>query len=375
MTGPGAVSRGLVRVLVVNAGSSSLKLRLLDGADRTLAEEEVEGTGGRLDRRALDRAVGEAGEVDAVGHRVVHGGDRYSRPVVVDDAVMSYLESLVRLAPLHQPPSLAGIGEVRRLLPSVPQVACFDTAFHHRLPPAAATYAVPASWRKRWRVRRYGFHGLSHAYASRRAAALLGRPLKSLRLVSCHLGSGASLCAVLGGRSVDTTMGFTPLEGLVMGTRSGSVDPGLLLWLLREEKVDLAELDEALEKKSGLLGLAGSADLRSVLASRGAVERAAVDVYLHRLRALIASMAAAMDGLDGLVFTGGVGERSAPIRMGAAAGLGFLGVAIDPAANEAEAGDREITAPGAAVRTVVVAAREDLEIVRQVRTLLRVRGT
>jgi acetate kinase len=332
----------------------------------------VEGTGGHLDRRLLERAVQEAGEVDAVGHRVVHGGDRHWRPVLVDDAVVSYLDSLVALAPLHQSPSLIGIEELRSLLPSVPQVACFDTAFHHRLPPAAATYALPSSWRERWGVRRYGFHGLSHAYASRRAATLLGRPLRSLRLVSCHLGSGASLCAVLHGRSVDTTMGFTPLEGLVMGTRSGSVDPGLLLWLLREGKVDLAELDEALEKKSGLRGLAGSADMRMLLASRGAAERAAVEVYLHRLRALIASMAAALGGLDCLVFTGGVGEHSAPIRARAAEGLGFLGIAVDPAANEAS-GDREITASGATVRTLVIAAREDLEIARQVRELLGAR--
>jgi len=344
-----------VRILAVNAGSSSLKLRLLDDADRTLAEHEVEGTGGRIDRPALADAVGAAGKVDAVGHRVVHGGDRHSGPVLVDDSVLEYLDSLTELAPLHQPPSLEAIREVRRLLPSVPAVACFDTAFHHGLPPAAATYAVPAAWRERWGIRRYGFHGLSHAYAARRAAELLATPPGSLRLVTCHLGSGASLAAVSGGRSVDTTMGFTPLEGLVMGTRSGSVDPGLLLWLLREGKLDVAELEAGLEKESGLLALAGTADMRSVLSS-GAAGRLALDVYGHRLRGLIAAMAAAMGGLDGLVFTGGIGERSAPVRALAADGLGFLGVALDPDANEAS-GDREITARGAAVRTVVVAAR------------------
>jgi acetate kinase len=298
----------------------------------------------------------------------VHGGDRYSGAVVVDDGVFAYLSSLTSLAPLHQPPSLEAIGEVRRLLPAVPSVACFDTAFHHGLPAAAATYAVPLRWRTEWGIRRYGFHGLSHAYASRRAAELIETPLESLRLVTCHLGSGASLAAVAGGRSVDTTMGFTPLEGLVMGTRSGSVDPGLLVWLLREQKLDLAELDSALEKESGLSALAGTADMRELLAS-GAAGRAALDVYLHRLRGLIASMAASMEGLDGLVFTGGVGEHAAPVRALAAGGLGFLGIAVDPAANEGS-GDREITGLGATVRTVVVAAREDLEIARQVRSLL-----
>ena len=357
-----------MRILVVNAGSSSLKVSLLDDADRSLFERELDGTGGRVDPDALAAAVDGAGDIDAVGHRVVHGGERFSGPAVVDDGVLSYLRSLTPLAPLHQPPSLEAVGEVRRLLPSVPAVACFDTAFHHDLPTAAATYAVPAAWRERWGVRRYGFHGLSHAYAARRAASLLGSPPDSLRLVTCHLGSGASLAAVAGGRSVDTTMGFTPLEGLVMGTRSGSVDPGLLLWLLREGNLGLAELDEALEKQSGLLALAGTADMREVLAA-GPAGRSALDVYIHRLRSLIGAMAASLGGLDGLVFTGGVGERSAPVRALAAEGLGFLGVALDQAANEAE-GDREITAPGAAVRTVVVAAREDLEIARQVRSLL-----
>jgi acetate kinase len=336
----------------VNAGSSSLKLSLLGEGEAPLWERESHEA---IELDGLPPA-------DAVGHRVVHGGDRYSEAVRLDAEVVAYLESLTELAPLHQPPSLAAIAEVRRLLPELPQVACFDTAFHHSLPSAASTYAVP----REWGVRRFGFHGLSHAYAARRAAELLGAPVESLRLVTCHLGSGASLCAVAGGVSVDTTMGFTPLEGLVMGTRSGSVDPGILVWLLRERKLSVAELDRALERESGLKALAGTSDMREVLA---AADSTAVEVYLHRLRALIAAMAAAMGGLDGLVFTGGVGEHSAPVRARAAEGLGFLGVAIDPAANEG-AGDREISAPGAAVRTVVVAAREDLEIARQVRGLL-----
>jgi acetate kinase len=357
-------------ILVVNAGSSSLKLRLLDDGDRTLAEHELDGTGGRVDKKALESAVREAGRLDAVGHRVVHGGPLFAAAVRLNPEVLAYLKSLTDLAPLHQPPSLEAIADVGRLLPKVPAIACFDTAFHHGLPAAAATYAIPREWRERWSIRRYGFHGLSHAYASRRAAEILGRPLESLRLVTCHLGSGASLAAVKGGLSVDTTMGFTPLEGLVMGTRSGTVDPGLLLWLIRRGKVSPARLNDALETRSGLQALAGTADMREVLARPDAAP--AIAVYLHRLRALVAAMAAAMDGLDALVFTGGIGEHAAPIRAGAAAGLGFLGVAIDRRRNEGR-GDREIGRRGAAVRTLVVEAREDLEIARQVRRLLRAR--
>jgi acetate kinase len=234
------------------------------------------------------------------------------------------------------------------------------------MPAAAATYAIPLEWRERWSIRRYGFHGLSHAYASRRAAQLTGEPLESLRIVSCHLGSGSSLAAVQGGRSVDTTMGFTPLEGLVMGTRAGTVDPGLVLWLIRNSGLDPDAVNEGLEKHSGLLALAGTSDMKEVLARGGS---GPLDVYLHRLRALVAAMAAAMGGLDQLVFTGGIGEHAAPVRSGAAKGLGFLGIAIDEELNQGS-GDREIGFPAASVRTLVIAAREDLEIARQVRELL-----
>jgi acetate kinase len=355
-----------VRLLVVNAGSSSLKLSLLDADDALLAERELEGTGGLIDQAALESAVKEGGPIDAVGHRVVHGGPRFAGPVRLDAEVEGYLRSLTDLAPLHQGPALEAIDAVRRQLPSVPAVACFDTAFHHGLPAAAATYAIPLDWRERWAIRRYGFHGLSHAYAVRRSAELVGRPLEELRIVSCHLGSGSSLAAVQGGRSVDTTMGFTPLEGLVMGTRAGTVDPGLVLWLIRSGGLDADAVNDGLERHSGLLALAGTADMKEVLAGG---DTAALDVYLHRLRALVAAMAAAMDGLDLLVFTGGIGEHSAPVRSGTATGLGFLGVVVDEELNYA-AGDREIGLSGAPVRTVVVTAREDLEIARQVRGLL-----
>jgi acetate kinase len=365
-------ARDSLSVLVVNAGSSSLKLRLLDPADRVVASADLPAPRGRADARQVGDAVEEMGRVDAVGHRVVHGGTRFLGPVLVTPEVVRRLEALSDLAPLHQPRSLAALEAVGAALPGVPAVACFDTAFHAGMPPAAATFALPPEWRKRWGLRRFGFHGLSHSYVSRRAAAMLGRPAADVRLVSCHLGAGASLAAIAGGRSVDTTMGFTPLDGLVMATRSGSVDPGLVLWLAEHAGMPPAELAAALEYRSGLLGLAGTADMRELLASEADGDHdaeLAVGVYLHRLRGDIAAMAAAMGGLDALVFTGGVGENAAPIRERAAAGLEFLGVAVDAAAN-AGSGDREITAPGARVRTLVVAAREDLQIAAEVRALL-----
>jgi acetate kinase len=360
-----------VRILVVNAGSSSLKLRLLGPGDEVVADRSFEAPRGRVDPAELASALRGLGEVNAVGHRVVHGGERFHEAVRVDDEVVAALRELSDLAPLHQPKSLGALDAVSGALPSVPAVACFDTAFHATMPAAAATYALPAEWRERWSLRRYGFHGLSHSYAARRAAELLER--RDLRVVTCHLGAGASLAAVRDGLSVDTTMGFTPLEGLVMATRSGSVDPGLVLWLLEHDAMGEAELAHALEHSSGLSGLAGTADMREVLRRREAGDDAAVlafEVYIHRLRAGIAAMAAALDGLDALVFTGGVGERSAPVREEACVELGFLGVGLDPAANDAVAGDAEVTAAGASVRVLVVAAREDLEIARQVRAAL-----
>lgn len=367
------------RVLVVNAGSSSLKLRVLDPADALVASADLPPPGDHDDVAAVADALRELGPVDAAGHRVVHGGTRYTAPVVVDDEVVAGLEALVPLAPLHQPATLAALAAVRVALPDVPSVACFDTAFHATIPPAAATYALPAAWRERWGLRRYGFHGLSHAYAARRTAELLGLPEDGLRIVTCHLGAGASLAAVRDGRSVDTTMGFTPLEGLVMATRAGSVDPGIVVWLAEHADVPPAEVGAALERQSGLLGLAGTADMREIVERADAGDgdaELALAVYVHRLRAGIAAMAASAGGLDALVFTGGVGERSPVVRARAAEGLGFLGVEIDAARNEATAvlPDREIGALGASVRTLVIEAREDLEIARETRQALAAAG-
>ena len=363
---------GGLRVLVVNAGSSSLKLRLLDPADQIANSVDLPAPRGIAEGEAVCRALDGLGPVDAVGHRIVHGGTQFLGPVRVTDQVVRRLEALTDLAPLHQPKSLAALAAVSAALPGVPAVACFDTAFHAGIPAAASTYALPLEWRKRWDLRRFGFHGLSHSYVARRVSQLPGRPAEGLRLVSGHLGAGASLAAIQDGRSVDTTMGFTPLEGLVMATRSGSVDPGLVLWLEEHVGMPPAELAAALEYRGGLLGLAGQSDMRAVLAAEAQDDgeaALAVAVYLHRLRAAIAAMAAAMGGLDALAFTGGVGENSAPIRERAAEGLAFLGVNVDQAL-DAGAGDREVTAAGARVRTFVIAAREDLQIAAEVRAVL-----
>jgi len=351
-----------VTVLVVNAGSSSLKLRLLGDDDAVLESADLPPDGSVVDAMAGWPAP------DVVGHRIVHGGTDFAGPVLVDADVRKRLAQLTDLAPLHQPKSLAALDAVSQALPDVPAVACFDTAFHTTIPPAAATYAVPREWRQRYGVRRYGFHGLSHAYCSRRAADLTG----ARRIVTCHLGAGASLCAVVDGRSADTTMGFTPLEGLVMATRSGSVDPGLLLWLEEHERLSPHEIGTALETRSGLLALAGTADMRQVEARAlggDAEAQAALDVYIHRLVTNIGAMAAAAGGLDALVFTGGVGEHSPTVRRRAAGRLSHLGVAVDPVANDPGRPDADVSAPGARVRTLVIAAREDVQVAREARTV------
>jgi acetate kinase len=372
-------------VLVVNAGSSSLKLRVLDRDDDVTAGADLSAVGGGLaggaDGAEIRKAIESFGPVEAVGHRVVHGGTLYAAPVLVTDEVRQRLESLTDLAPLHQPKSLAALDAVSAVLPDTPTVACFDTAFHATITAAAATFALPAEWRARWTLRRYGFHGLSHAYVSRRAAELVGlagTAPDGLRVITCHLGAGASLAAVHSGRSVDTTMGFTPLDGLVMATRSGSVDPGLVLWLEEHAHMPPRELAETLESRSGLTGLAGTGDMREVLSRAEAGDERAIlgrDVYLHRLRGSIAAMAAAMDGVDVLVFTGGVGENSPEIRILTAAGLGFLGASVDADRNglgkeERGGDDWEITAPDSRVRTFVITAREDKQITAEVRSVL-----
>jgi acetate kinase len=360
-----------MRILVVNAGSSSLKLRLLDGNDELLESADLPADAGGFDAGALTGVLADWPTPDVVAHRVVHGGVEFDSATVVDADVRRRLEGLTDLAPLHQPKSLAGLDAVSAVLPDVAAVACFDTAFHRTIPDAASTYAVPAEWRARYGVRRFGFHGLSHAYASRRALEISGKP--RARVVTCHLGAGASLCAVLEGRSVDTTMGFTPLEGLVMATRSGSVDPGLVLWLEEHEALAPRAIATALEERSGLLALAGTSDMREVITRADAGDdaaRLAFAVYVHSLSAGIAAMTAAAGGLDVLVFTGGVGEHAPQVRTSAADKLKWLGLSVDADANDAARGDADITAPDCAVQCLVVTAREDLQIAREARDLV-----
>jgi acetate kinase len=391
------------KILVCNAGSSSLKFSLFD------AEEEVLLADGGIDwlRRpaqlvfrganqpeiheelklekhadAIARILEnlQAGssaplqspeDLRAVGHRVVHGGDRYTSAVRITAEVKRTIAELTELAPLHNPASLEGINAVEQVLPKVPQVAAFDTAFHATLSEAARTYPVPKKWTREWGIRRYGFHGLSHSYCTGQAAKMIGRP--GLRLVIAHLGNGASVSAVCDGICVDTSMGFTPLEGLMMATRSGTVDPGILIYLLRHKGLDVEELDNALNDKSGLLGISGiSSDLRQLLSElpHNPDARLAVDVYVHRIVQTIGAMAATLGGIDALVFTAGVGERSAKIRKRVCEKLKYLGLDLDSAANENCKPDADIATSASTARILVMAAREDLTIMRETRRLV-----
>jgi acetate kinase len=357
-----------VRILTVNAGSSSLKLRVLDDSDAVVASRDS--APDEL-AQAVPAVLADSGSVEAVGHRVVHGGPRHVTPALVEDQMLADLRALTPLAPLHQPAAVHGMEEVHRLLPHLPSIACFDTAFHADLPAAARTYAVPLDWRERFGLRRYGFHGLSFAWASRRAAKLLDS--EDLHLVIAHLGSGASLAAVRAGRSVDTTMGFTPLDGIVMATRSGSLDPGLLLHLIGPGGLSVDEVNDGIDLHGGLLALAGTKDMREVLgqAAGGAVDATlARDVWVHSLVKAVGAMTASLGGLDALVFTGGIGERSPEVRRLAVDRLRHLGLGLDQLANDAGGDAVDVSADGALARTLVIAAREDAEIARGVRTLL-----
>ncbi|HEX8967254.1 MAG TPA: acetate/propionate family kinase [Chloroflexota bacterium] len=363
-------------VLVLNAGSSSLKWVVLEAATEAIVHQgqatwDVTEPGRHATEVA--RALDSLPPLDAVGHRVVHGGARFQRPVLVDQSVRDQIADLTELAPLHNPAAVAGIDAVRAQFPDLPQVATFDTAFHASMPDAAAIYPLPRAWTTRWGLRRFGFHGLSVAYAVGRAHELVGRLPR--RLVVCHLGAGCSISAVADGRSVSTSMGFTPLEGVMMARRSGSVDPGLLLYLLSRQGLDVAELDQALNEHSGLLGVSGvSADLREVLDAAAAGHEPAQlarDTFVHSLVAHAGAMIAVLGGIDALVFTGGIGEHSSVIRAGVSAAFGYVGLRLDRRLNEAAAtDDRDIAAGDSAVRVLVIGAREDLTIVRQVRQVL-----
>jgi acetate kinase len=400
-----------MNILVINSGSSSVKYQIIDVTDGTVL------TGGSLDRIgepesrlihhwqdpagsrqevtrrapvpdhaqafemivAVMRETGAAGlsALDGIGHRVVHGGERFRSPTLIDREVVEALRAIGALAPLHNPPNLTGIEVCLAQFPEVPQVAVFDTAFHQTLPVQAFRYAVPESWYQSHHVRRYGFHGTSHAYVARQAAAHLQQPLASLRLITLHLGNGASAAAIDGGRCVDTSMGFTPLEGLMMGTRSGDIDPAILIYLNRETGIDLEDLDYQLNQESGLKGVCGVNDMREAqrLAATGDERaRLAIDMYCYRIRKYIGAYYAVLGHLDALVFTAGIGENSPLIRKQSCAGLDRFGIHIDDARNaHTGAGVFEIQTEDAPVSVLVVPTNEELEIAHQTRTCMMLR--
>jgi acetate kinase len=350
------------RILFVNAGSTSLKLDVVAPDE---SSERIE---------SLDAVDPET--LAGVAHRVVHGGAKLREPVLVDEAVEAEIRALEPLAPLHNAPALAGIEQARRALPTLPHVAVFDTAFHATIPAAASTYALPRVWREDWGIRRYGFHGISVQWSAERAPELLGRPGEGLRLVVCHLGGGSSVTATRDGRSLDTTMGFSPLEGIPMTTRSGSFDPGALLYAVREHGLGADELDEVLNTESGLAALSGlGGGMREVEAAAADGDpdaRLALDVFLHRLAGAVAAMAVAGGGVDALVFTAGIGENSALVRREACERLAFLGVRLDAAANAEAEPDCDVAEAGSAVRVLVIRAREEIVAARAARSLVGV---
>ena len=307
-------------------------------------------------------------EVDIIGHRVVHGGAEYRQSTIINDEVKDAIAKLAIFAPVHNPANLEGIEAAEKLFENIPQVAVFDTAFHAHLSPAAYTYAIPAKYTEQG-IRRYGFHGISHQYCRDRAAKILNRKVEDLRMITCHLGNGCSLAAIRNGQSIDTTMGFTPLEGLMMGSRSGSVDAGILIHLLRQPDMDVEKLDHLLNQESGLLGVSGiSADLRPILkaiADGNQQAQLAVDVYVHSLRSHIGAMLASLGGLDVLVFTAGVGENNSLVRAAACANFEFLGLKLDLVKNNQQAIDCDIAAPDSTVRVLVIHTQEDWEIARE----------
>ncbi len=403
-----------MKILVLNSGSSSQKSCLYDIATTLPEHPPLPAWEGKIEwdgdqakvqgqnseganlkdgvkvesrRQAIEQLLsslwsGNAGvvsaptEIDVVGHRVVHGGHEYQKPTVITPEVKAAIRRLSVFAPLHNRAELEGIDIIEKRFGSVPQVAVFDTEFHSRMPEAAAVYAGPYEWIAQG-IRRYGFHGINHQYCAERAAHLLGKDLRSFKLVICHLGNGCSLAAIRDGRSVDTTMGFTPLEGLMMGTRSGSLDPGILTYLMRERQLTAQQLDDLLNTKSGLLGISGiSADMRQIVAAmKDGHSRAklAFEIFVHRLQAGVGAMIAVLGGIDALVFTAGIGENSPEVRAAACANFGYVGLKLDSEKNEQSTPDTDISLPDSAVRVLIVRAQEDWAIARDCWRLMSAR--
>jgi acetate kinase len=370
-------------VLVINSGSSSLKYRLIEpNSGRSLADGNVEQIGEASSpvadhnaalRLAFDRLAGAGFDLTtcglvATGHRLVHGGETFYQPTIIDDTVIDKLRGLSALAPLHNPPAIRGVEVARAMLPEVPHVAVFDTAFFHDLPAAAATYAIDRELAEKWRIRRYGFHGTSHRYVSEQAAVFLGRPVGELNQIVLHLGNGASASAIAAGRPVDTSMGLTPLEGLVMGTRSGDIDPGIIGYLCRAAKMSIDEIDSILNHRSGLLGLAGELDFRGLqqmIETGDHAARLAYDVFVHRLRKYLGAYLAVLGRTDVVSFTAGIGENVAAVRRDALSGLTALGIEIDEQRNTRSVdGARRISADDSATTVLVVPTNEELAIAR-----------
>lgn len=368
-------------VLVLNSGSSSLKYAVVepdsenmvvDGIVERIGEGQVRDHAEAL-QKAFDQMAESGQRLDtlglvAVGHRVVHGGPDIYRPTLIDDALVAEIDELSALAPLHNPPALLGIEEARKALPDLPHVAVFDTAFFHDLPPAAATYAIDRDVAAQWQIRRYGFHGTSHQYVSEQVAAYLGKPLESLRQIVLHLGNGASASAIVGGRPVDTSMGLTPMEGLVMGTRSGDIDPGVLVYLWRTANMGVEDIEKMLNRRSGVLGLGGEIDFRILhqrIESGDTAAQLAYDVYIHRLRKYIGAYLALLGSVDVITFTAGVGENDAAVRRDALSGLAPLGIELDERLNASpEKTARRISADSSPTTVLVVPTDEELAIAR-----------
>ena len=403
-----------MRILVLNAGSSSQKSRLYEienhapdlspvplwqaDADWThhpgTTDLKITTSGGAKKEESLPtdkrstviermlqtlwsgetRVIGQLSAIDIVGHRVVHGGTEFEDSVFVTPQVKAAIRKMAALAPEHNPANLEGIEVIERLAPAMPQVAAFDTAFHRSMPDEVVVYPLPYDWFEKEGIRRFGFHGISHSYCARRAAQILGKDLPSLRLITCHLGNGCSLAAIRGGRSIDTSMGFTPMEGVMMGSRSGSIDPGILFYLQREKGYTAAQLNTILNKASGLKGIAGSGDMRQVLQKISAGDaraRLAFDMFTHRLRSSIGAMLASLGGLDALVFTGGIGENAAEVRAAACAAFGFLNLKLDTEKNAHLPADEDIATKDSHVRVLIVHTQEDWAIAQDCWKLAR----
>ena len=399
-----------MKILVINCGSSSLKYQFIDmKTEEVLAKGLCERIGLEnsfvkhtkhfngddsvtLNKNLSDHKVAikevldllidakygvisNMSEISAVGHRIVHGAERFKSSTLIDDKVIEGLKDCIEIAPLHNPPNITGIEACMHLMPGVPMVGVFDTAFHQTMPAHSYMYALPYEYYEKYKVRKYGFHGTSHKYVSERAAILAGKPIESLKIVSCHLGNGSSVCAIDGGKSVDTSMGFTPLEGIIMGTRCGSIDPALVTYIMQKEGLDIKAMNDILNKNSGILGISGvSSDFRDVLdAAEAGNERAAqsIDVFCYQVRKLIGQCAAVMGGIDIIIFTAGIGENSGTLRKTIVEGLDFMGIGIDDTKNSVRGEEIDISTDSAKVRTMIIPTNEELAIARETKRIVR----